>query len=348
MKANKKLLLIGGSKGNVHLLNYQNLISSYFDDILIVSNHEVLDGKGPSIHFGLKNPIDLWRNVRALRKIILEFQPDIVHVHQANAYGLITCLANRGLKPVVLTTWGSDVLTLPHRSILHRMMVKYILKRADFITADAQFMADAVHQLIGQKPVLVANFGVEILDNDVRLERENVIYSNRMHESLYQIDQIIRQSATFLKHHPDWKLRIAASGSETEKLQEIASEVLSKDQYEFIGFQSSEENRKNYLRSKIYVSIPNTDGTSISLLEALAYGCIPIVSDLPANLEWIANGKNGIVSSGHLSEELEEILQLDATTIQAYNSNIIEERASKKANKIKFEAIYDRIFSREA
>lgn len=343
MKKNKKLLLIGGSKGNVHLLNYKNLISSYFDDILIVSNHELSDAKGRSIHFGLKNPIDLWRNVRALRKIIKEFQPDVVHVHQANAYGLITCLANRGLKPLLLTTWGSDVLTLPHRSILHRMMVTYILKRADYITADAQFMADAIHQLIGQKPVLVANFGVEIAENEADLVRENTIYSNRMHESLYQIDQIIHQSASFLNEHPDWNLRIAASGSETKKLQEMASQVLSNDQYEFVGFQTSQENRKNYLRSKIYVSIPNTDGTSISLLEALAYGCIPIVSDLPANREWIEDGENGIITCGNLDLDLNRACSMNHDKVKALNHQLIQEKATKQANRIKFCSIYDQI-----
>lgn len=343
MKKNKKLLLIGGSKGNVHLLNYKNLISSYFDDILIVSNHELSDAKGRSIHFGLKNPIDLWRNIRALRKIIKEFQPDVVHVHQANAYGLITCLANRGLKPLLLTTWGSDVLTLPHRSILHRMMVTYILKRADYITADAQFMADAIHQLIGQKPVLVANFGVEIAENEADLVRENTIYSNRMHESLYQIDQIIHQSASFLNEHPDWNLRIAASGSETKKLQEMASQVLSNDQYEFVGFQTSQENRKNYLRSKIYVSIPNTDGTSISLLEALAYGCIPIVSDLPANREWIEDGENGIITCGNLDLDMNRACSMNHDKVKALNHQLIQEKATKQANRIKFCSIYDQI-----
>lgn len=343
MKKNNKLLLIGGSKGNIHLLNYKNLISSYFDDILIVSNHELSDAKGRSIHFGLKNPIDLWRNIRALRKIIKEFQPDVVHVHQANAYGLITCLANRGLKPLVLTTWGSDVLTLPHRSILHRMMVTYILKRADYITADAQFMADAIHQLIGQKPVLVANFGVEIAENEADLVRENTIYSNRMHESLYQIDQIIHQSASFLNEHPEWKLRIAASGSETKKLQEMASQVLSNDQYEFVGFQTSQENRKNYLRSKIYVSIPNTDGTSISLLEALAYGCIPIVSDLPANREWIEDGENGIITCGNLDLDLNRACSMNHDKVKALNHQLIQEKATKQANRIKFCSIYDQI-----
>jgi glycosyltransferase involved in cell wall biosynthesis len=343
MRRNKKLLLIGGSKGNIHLLNFNKLISPYFEDVYLVSDHELNNLSGAFLDFEQKNPLKIWRNVRALRKIIKEFQPDVVHVHQANAYGLITCLANRGFKPLVLTTWGSDVLTLPHKSILHRMMVTYILKRADYITADAQFMADAIHQLIGQKPVLVANFGVEIAEKDADLTRENTIYSNRMHESLYQIDQIIHQSASFLNEHPEWNLRIAASGSETKKLQEMASEVLSNDQYEFVGFQTSDENRKNYLRSKIYVSIPNTDGTSISLLEALAYGCIPIVSDLPANREWIEDGENGIITCGNLDLDLNRACSMNHEKVKALNHQLIQEKATKQANRIKFCSIYNQI-----
>ena len=95
----------------------------------------------------------------------------------------------------------------------------------------------------------------------------------------------------------------------------------------------------------MYVSIPNTDGTSISLLEAMAYGCLPVVSDLPANREWIENGVNGIVSNGNLSEEMMEILEMDHVSIQEKNAKIIEEKATKNANKQKYEAIYDRIFS---
>jgi glycosyltransferase involved in cell wall biosynthesis len=345
MLKSKSLLLIGGSKGNAHLLNYRNLIEDCFDDILIVSNQESEQFPSRKVNFELKNPFAMWKNVQILRKIIQEEQPDIIHVHQANAYGFITALANRGRKPLVVTTWGSDVLTLPHTSFLHRWMVQYILKSADAITADAQFMADAIHGLIGQVPVTVANFGVEIQDIEEGKERKNIIYSNRMHESLYQIDQIVQQLAPFLSKNPEWKLHIAASGSQTENLQNLAKEYLPDGSFEFLGFQAGKDNQQNYLQSKVYVSIPTTDGTSISLLESLAYGCLPIVSDLPANREWIQDGVNGIISSGDLSKDVERLLQMDASSIQNRNKEIIDQKATKTANRKKFSAIYEAIFS---
>jgi glycosyltransferase involved in cell wall biosynthesis len=345
MLKSKSLLLIGGSKGNAHLLNYRNLIEDCFDDILIVSNQESEQFPSRKVNFELKNPFAMWKNVQILRKIIQEEQPDIIHVHQANAYGFITALANRGRRPLVVTTWGSDVLTLPHTSFLHRWMVQYILRSADAITADAQFMADAIHGLIGQVPVTVANFGVEIQNIEEGKERKNIIYSNRMHESLYQIDQIIQQLAPFLSKNPEWKLRIAASGSQTENLQNLAKENLPEGSFEFLGFQAGKDNQQNYLQSKVYVSIPTTDGTSISLLESLAYGCLPIVSDLPANREWIQDGVNGIISTGDLSKDLERLLQMDASSIQERNKEIIDQKATKNANRKKFTAIYEAIFS---
>jgi glycosyltransferase involved in cell wall biosynthesis len=345
MLKSKSLLLIGGSKGNAHLLNYRNLIEDCFDDILIVSNQESEQFPSRKVNFELKNPFAMWKNVQILRKIIQEEQPDIIHVHQANAYGFITALANRGRRPLVVTTWGSDVLTLPHTSFLHRWMVQYILRSADAITADAQFMADAIHGLIGQVPVTVANFGVEIQNIEEGKERKNIIYSNRMHESLYQIDQIIQQLAPFLSKNPEWKLRIAASGSQTENLQNLAKENLPEGSFEFLGFQAGKDNQQNYLQSKVYVSIPTTDGTSISLLESLAYGCLPIVSDLPANREWIQDGVNGIISTGDLSKDLERLLQMDASSIQNRNKEIIDQKATKNANRKKFTAIYEAIFS---
>lgn len=54
---------------------------------------------------------------------------------------------------------------------------------------------------------------------------------------------------------------------------------------------------------------------------------------------------NGIISTGILSEELSQILEMDSRSIQEKNEQIIENKATKKANKEKFEAIYDRIFS---
>src|SRR6266849_6707153 len=47
-------------------------------------------------------------------------------------------------------------------------------------------------------------------------------------------------------------------------------------------------------RAAAYVSVPSSDGTSVTLLEAMAAGAYPIVSDLPANREWV-NAEGGAV-----------------------------------------------------
>ena len=52
--------------------------------------------------------------------------------------------------------------------------------------------------------------------------------------------------------------------------------------------------KKHYQKAEYYISIPNSDATSVSLLEAMQYGAIPIVSNIPANREWILDGVNGI------------------------------------------------------
>ena len=43
----------------------------------------------------------------------------------------------------------------------------------------------------------------------------------------------------------------------------------------------------------IYVSTARSDTTSVSLLEAMACGLFPVVTDIPANREWIDDGHNG-------------------------------------------------------
>jgi glycosyltransferase involved in cell wall biosynthesis len=344
-KGHKKLLLIGSSKGAGHMLNFKALIEPYFDEILLVSGHQVDDQEAIKLNFSLKNPIRFILTLRALRKLIFTFQPDIIHVHQANSYGFMSALANRGYKPLVLTTWGSDVLLLPQKNQFYKWMVRFALKKANIITADAHFMAKAIDALAPEKEVQIANFGVEIQKLAEPIQKEKLIYSNRMHEPLYRIELIIEQSATFLKAHLDWKLRIAASGTQTASLKALAEKILPESSFEFVGFQAPAENRANYAKAQIYVSIPNSDGTAISLLEAMAYGCIPVVSDLQANKEWIKAQQNGLIYSGNLSADFENALQLDALSVAQINANLIEQQATKAVNQQKFFKLYDQLLN---
>jgi glycosyltransferase involved in cell wall biosynthesis len=92
------------------------------------------------------------------------------------------------------------------------------------------------------------------------------------------------------------------------------------------------------------VSIPNTDGTSISLLEAMAYACIPFVSNLPANKEWVKDGENGfVVDAGELEKSLLKFNGFDVKTAIQINQNLIQTKASKSVNRLLFYSIYDKI-----
>jgi glycosyltransferase involved in cell wall biosynthesis len=336
----KKLLLIGSA--SVHVQNYYNLVRDYFAEVMIVTNEAIDYCPHVKISFEMRNPFAVFSNIQALKKVISEFKPDIIHVHQANAYGYFASMANRRRIPMVLTTWGSDVLLLPKRGFLYRYIVNKSLRDADFITADAQYMAEAIHGLIGKKEVTIANFGIEISSMTASHLKENIIYSNRLHQDLYNIDQIISGSANFLSEHSDWSLTIGANGNNTEALKAQAKEEIRENQVSFIGFVNAEVNRANYLKSAIYISIPNSDGTAISLLEAMAYGAIPVVSDLPANREWIVDGENGIIlRDRNVEEALERALELDAEDVAERNAKIISERGSKEANRSIFLSLYD-------
>lgn len=341
----KRLILVGSTINPVHIKNYYNLIKDYFDEILIIGSHKIYFCDHKIIDFSLKNPLKVYQSIHQLRKIIKDFQPSLIHIHQANSVAFITSKANKGMYPQVLTTWGDDVLTNPYKSKVLKYITTYSLKASDYVTADAQSMADSIARFYKKIPVKILNFGIDLFENST-VDKKNIIYSNRLHNDLYNIDQIILGCETFLSTNPDWKLVLAAEGNNTEKLKELAAQSKVANQIEFVGFLPPEKNRQNYFDAKIYVSIPRTDGTAISLLECLAYGCLPIVSNIPSNREWIEDGINGIIDKGDLNESLQRAMKLDAEKVKQLNTDIINSRATKESNRKGFYEIYDQIMAK--
>jgi glycosyltransferase involved in cell wall biosynthesis len=89
-------------------------------------------------------------------------------------------------------------------------------------------------------------------------------------------------------------------------------------------------------RTDIYVSTSLSDGTSVSLLEAMACGAFPVVTDIPANREWIEDGNNGLLvpteDEVSLAKRILEAMnqrELVASACQK-NREIVEKRAHLK------------------
>jgi glycosyltransferase involved in cell wall biosynthesis len=296
--------------------------------------------------FSLRHPFTFSRSIQTIRQLIRTYQPDIIHCHMASTAALAVNLANRSSKiPTVLTAWGSDILIAPFQNWLLRKMVTYNLNKAQILTSDSRYMADIMQELVPEKhlDLRIANFGIGVLP-DPSVVKENLIYSNRLHESLYRIDAILRAFKHFTEGTQEtWTLVVAGTGSQTQSLKELAKALKLEDNVRFVGWLSPSENEAYYNRAKLYVSIPQSDATSISLLEGMACRCIPIVSDLPANREWVEDGTNGVIVEDVRSSFLHAALDLDAYLVQEHNRKLIDRLATVKANRDVFLKIYQEL-----
>jgi glycosyltransferase involved in cell wall biosynthesis len=340
----KKLLLV--SSYSIHLLNYYDLIQDYFDEILVISNKEdTRFSQFKQVDFSFKNTFS---SIKEIRKTSLEFSPSIIHIHQANTVALQVILAiNRYKIPTLLTFLGSDVLHTPTRSIFHRWMLKFIVNNINFFTSDSLHMAEVAQGYMNsKKKILIANFGIKS-ENIENTSKQNIIYSNRLHKKFYRVDMIIDEFYNFLnsKATKDWKLIIGAIGEETESLKDKVKKLEIESNVEFVGWVDAKSNAYYYSISKVFVAIPENDATSISLLEAMYYGCIPFVINVPSNREWIIDQFNGFLVDDVYSHFFKNIEQLKSDSIASVNTEIIKLKGTKDVNKEKFISFYEEVFS---
>jgi glycosyltransferase involved in cell wall biosynthesis len=105
-----------------------------------------------------------------------------------------------------------------------------------------------------------------------------------------------------------------------------------------------------YRTGSIMLSVPESDGTPMSLLEAMACGCIPIVSDLPSLREWIVDGVNGrLVPVGDIDALARAMLEMadlePRAELVARNLALVRDRASQQASRSAMLARYRELLS---
>lgn len=350
----KKILLVGSN--SIHCKRYfSGVIASNTYNVAIITNQLMDEFVGLAqwaLNFGLHN----LKAATQIRHIITELNPDIIHIHQANSYAWHTLRAVAKLKvrpQIILTTWGSDVLILPNESKLMHKMVRYNLRNADIITSDSLFMSSKISQLISPstKKIHTINFGIQLLPNKQNLaNKQNLILSNRLHKPLYRVDMIIRAFASLCSNNlidSDYKLVVAAGGDESNKIIQLAKELNIFQRIVFTGMLPYSELVEYYKLAKIFVSVPVSDGAASSLLESMAYGCIPVLSNLPANLEWVLDEINGFIAPDidNLAQQILSAIQLSCgdnySTLYDFNYELITRKAVFKTNINKFLKLYN-------
>ena len=270
-----------------------------------------------------------------VRKIVRSIQPDIIHGHYITSYGLWAMSSPCAIK--VLTAWGSDLLITAKQNRITRFITRWIIQQAHWITADSQQLVDEVNHYHAPADEVqwgiefdrVANIAMDTNKNQFRF------ISLRLWKPVYHIEDIIQAFATVCHKYPDipMQLCLLAGGILKPALNQLVDRLSIRQQVKLIGA-VSEADMLFYLKnSDVSITIPESDGTSMSLLESMAMKLPVIASDLPANHEWLTEQGAIFISNVDTLSQAMETLLLDENlrhTMGNINYTNILERANRQ------------------
>jgi glycosyltransferase involved in cell wall biosynthesis len=275
-----------------------------------------------------------------LRRELQRFGPDLVHAFFATGCGFMSTLA--GIRPLVVSTAGSDILVSPEKSRTMRLMLRAVFAQASLVTALAPHMAEAIRAVgcapekIWTLPFLGIN-PANFLPHQPTGTTIEMVCTRGIHQR-YRHDLILAGARQLMQQRSDFRLRFYGHGTYEAELQALANELGLSGVVSFPGRVAPAEIPQVLAGADVYVSMCPNDGVSSSLLEAMAAGTFPIVTDNAANRWWIEDGVNGLLVPLEDPAALAAALHRAAsdTELRAsaarHNREVVCQRADLKAN----------------
>lgn len=292
------------------------------------------------------------------KKLLRETKPDIVHAGWIPSVGFMAALSH--YHPLLLMPWGSDVLIFPQISPIHKNIVKYAIKHADMITCDAEEVKKRIIEIADYPEEKITTFpwGIDLgifypsAEDRLRVRHKlgwsdkKILVMTRTFSPVYGIEYFLRALPKVIEKVPQVRALLIGTGPLKSHFHRIVDELKISNEVLFLG-QIANTDLARYLNAAdVYVTSSLSDGTSLCLLEAMACALPIVVTDVPAILEWVQDGVNGLVvprkSTEQLAEKISYLLQNEdlARQMGKRNFEIAQERANWDKNFRKLEEIY--------
>jgi glycosyltransferase involved in cell wall biosynthesis len=107
------------------------------------------------------------------------------------------------------------------------------------------------------------------------------------------VDVLARAFVLAARQHHGLSLLLLGDGTEGSRIRRILQQGGQLDRVQFAGHVTQTDLPRWYRMADLFISPSHVDGSSVSLMEALACGSAILVSDIPANKEWIRHNVNG-------------------------------------------------------
>lgn len=289
-------------------------------------------------------------------RVIREVKPDVIQAGPVQTCGLMAALS--GFRPLVIMSWASDMLEDADRDAEWRWATCFALDRAASALCDSRAVHHKIAQFAPAARILEFPWGIDLQKfapphpaRPAPAHAQTVTFlSTRSWEPIYGIDVLLRGFA--LAHAQDARLRLVLAGDGT-MAHEVHRFIQKRDLTAAIALPGRINNAKiahTFQNADVYVSCSYNDGSSVSLLEAMATGLPAIVTDVPSNTEWVKHEDNGWLACKGDSEDVTrwmlQAARLDDArreAIRQTNRQIAETRADWDKNSDALLRMYEEI-----
>jgi glycosyltransferase involved in cell wall biosynthesis len=295
------------------------------------------------------------------QSVLKKFQPALVHAGPVQSGGYLAALAD--FHPILLMSWGSDLLIEAERNSEWKQATEFALQKADAFFCDCATVRKKANsfRMFSDSQVVQFPWGVKQglfspvgpLPPSDRLTRKagttTFIYT-RSYDPLYQTDVLLDAFLRARSTNSSLRLLLLGNGSQDRSLRGFVQANDLNDAVFLLGQQPAEELPMWFRAADAYISCAKSDGTSISLLEAMATGLPVVVTDIPSNREWVAEPESGwLAPSGSPEGLADRMLQVanltpeERKTISERNQRVVAERADWDKNFPRLLEMYERL-----
>ena len=145
-------------------------------------------------------------------------------------------------------------------------------------------------------------FKEQPIDIDLLWEREEnqtdalrIGYAARLVKQQKRADLLVDFIAHLEEKNMDYLFQIAGEGECAESIVTYISQNGLQNRVQLLGRLPKSKMEDFWKEQDVFVNVSEYEGTSLSMLEAMSFGCVPVVTDVSGAREFIEEGENGYI-----------------------------------------------------
>jgi glycosyltransferase involved in cell wall biosynthesis len=253
--------------------------------------------------------------LREFRRVLREFQPDIVHTHNRFFYTsvLAALYSIRADYKLVTTLHLGDIgiisgLGGAAAKTFEQTISRFVISRSEQVIC-VSAAAELIAQSLGAKRTAVVRNAVDIDEFSPNPTNwKSLLYIGRFVRN-NGIQDLLTALPSILDSHPDTEVHLVGSGPLEEKVQRtIQSSGLSDSVtiYDYV-----DDISEMYDRTSVFCRPSYSEGLPLTMLEAMASGVPPVVTAIAGVPEVVTDHETGVLlEPGNPDEVAQAVIEL--------------------------------------